>query len=352
MLEDRAWSARQMQTYLAGSLVLLELKPREVGVEQPETPSVAIPRLRHVVSLRTLLIDLWCLFFRLIPPYPKVKTGLYRVGTPDAGSPLLVTGNFELTVRRLVGAIDGRVDAWLLVADSGGINVWCAAGGGHFTAEKIMAAMKTHLPDGLLHHREMILPQLCGNGVDGWRIRKETHWEVKWGPARAEDIPAYLGAGQAKSDDMRHVRFPLKDRLEMMCVVGGFYALLLGIPLAIFWRGQLLPVMVGMLALSLVFTIVLPWIPGRDGLAKGATLAVLTVVTISILAKSGLGWSSQFVWNHSLGYGFLAFFVGSEFQGMSPRMRGEEGNWGIEALVGILVLSAYFIPRLVGWWGG
>ncbi len=110
---------------------------------EPSLPPTVIGRLRHRVTLRNLLIDLWLLFFRIIPPYPKVRTGLYAVGHPDADSPVLVTGNFDLTVRRLVQAIDGKVNVWVLVADSAGINVWCAAGGGYFTAEKVIAAVKS-----------------------------------------------------------------------------------------------------------------------------------------------------------------------------------------------------------------
>jgi hypothetical protein len=53
--------------------------------------------------------------------------------------------------------------------------------------------------------------------------------------------------------------------------------------------------------------------------------------------------------NRCLGLGFLAFFVSGEFQGMSPQMRGEEGNWGIEAIVGMLVLAVYLLlPHVAG----
>lgn len=39
---------------------------------------------------------------------------------------------------------------------------------------------------------------------------------------RADDIPAYLDAHRKKSDAMRWVSFPLKDRLEMTAGVWGF----------------------------------------------------------------------------------------------------------------------------------
>ncbi len=65
-------------------------------------------------------------------PFP-VKTGLREIGHPDRTSPVLVTGNFGLTVLRVQRALQG-LDCYLLVANSRGINVWCAASGGHFSS--------------------------------------------------------------------------------------------------------------------------------------------------------------------------------------------------------------------------
>ena len=62
--------------------------------------------------------------FRLVP-WPT-QPGLRRVGAPGPFSPVIVTGNYDLTVRRVTRALRG-VDAWLVVAPSGGINVGCAA---------------------------------------------------------------------------------------------------------------------------------------------------------------------------------------------------------------------------------
>ncbi|RME00446.1 MAG: copper oxidase, partial [Deltaproteobacteria bacterium] len=66
-------------------------------------------------------------FFRWFPH--RAPTGLRRVGNPDEKSPVLVTGNYTLTVARLLRHLEG-LDLWVLVANSGGINVWCAACGG------------------------------------------------------------------------------------------------------------------------------------------------------------------------------------------------------------------------------
>jgi CO dehydrogenase/acetyl-CoA synthase gamma subunit (corrinoid Fe-S protein) len=80
-----------------------------------------------MIRARDLALDLLQTALRLVP-WPT-ETGLRSVGEPGAESPVLVTGNYDLTVRRLLRALPG-VDAWVVVAPSGGINVWCAASGG------------------------------------------------------------------------------------------------------------------------------------------------------------------------------------------------------------------------------
>lgn len=334
------------ESHLGGSLQLIKARLvnalNEIGAAWQ-----TYPQLRHRVTIKTLLLDAWSLMLnRFIPPYPKFATGLYRVGQPDRKSPVLVTGNYELTVRRLVRELDNQVDCWVLVANSRGINVWCAAGGGYFTAEDVIAALKTSGVMEVVSHHALILPQLCANGIDGWKIRKETRWGVHWGPVRARDIPAYLNAGRKKTDAMRHVQFPLKDRLEMTTVVFFFYGVILSILALIFWRSYTL-LLIGLMALiSYAYGIFLPWIPGRDGLTKGIILAALTLVGL---------WGWSFGWGHlaalpllhwSLGLGYLAFFIGGEFQGMSPLMRGEQANWNIEGLVGLGTLILYGLSRL------
>jgi ubiquinone/menaquinone biosynthesis C-methylase UbiE len=345
-LAAAGFQAECTASFVANSLQLFVARPT---AEVEGVIAHQFPRLRHRVTWRTIVTDVWCLFFRLIPPYPKVRTGLYRVGNPDRDGPVLVTGNYDLTVRRLVKALDGKVNAWLLVADSAGINVWCAAGGGHLTAEKVMAEVKTSGLTEAVNHHALILPQLAANGVDGWKIRQEIGWGVHWGPVRAEDIPTYLQGGRKKSDEMRWVDFPLKSRLEMTAGVWGLYALLMGIGLGLLWRTVLGPAMVAMTALSLFYGLFLPWLPGRDGLYKGVPLTALTVAGTLAYSTALAPTTTLTLVNRCLGLGFLAFFVSGEFQGMSPQMRGEEGNWGIEAVVGTLVLAVYLLlPHVAG----
>jgi ubiquinone/menaquinone biosynthesis C-methylase UbiE len=335
---------------LGGSLVLYDIVPAHALRPRAALPSAAVGVLRHRVTLRTLLLDLWLLFFRIIPPYPKVQTGLYAIGHPDADSPVLVTGNFDLTVRRLVRALDGRVNVWVLVADSSGINVWCASGGGYFTAEKVIAAVKSsHLKDVVSHHA-LVLPQLCANGVDGWRIRKETGWGVHWGPPRASDVPAYLAAGRKKSDEMRWVRFRLKDRLEMVTVTLGFYALLILLPALIFWRSSFWPITFSLLGLSYFYAIVHPWLPGRDGLWKSIPLAFIALAGLAA-SRAFLGpLPAQQAFHWAVGLTGMSVFTSAELQGMSPLMRGEQANWSWEAVVAVVLGAVYWlVPIATGW---
>jgi hypothetical protein len=336
--------------YLGGSLVLYESFPVQAAGLKPGLPPTVIGVLHHRITLRTLLLDLRLLFFRIIPPYPKVRTGLYAVGHPDAHSPVLVTGNFDLTVRRLIRAIDGKVNVWLLVADSAGINVWCAAGGGYFTAEKVIAAVKSSHLNKVVTHHALILPQLCANGVDGWRIRRETGWGVHWGPPRAVDVPAYLAGKRKKTDEMRWVKFPLKDRLEMVTVTVGFYGLLILLPVLIFWRHMFWPITFSMLGLSYFYAIVHPWLPGHDGLYKSIPLTIISLVGLFAYSAFLNPLPAQQLFHWTVGLTGLSVFSAAELQGMSPLMRGEQANWSREVVIGLALGAIYWlVPLAIGW---
>ena len=299
------------------------------------------------MRLRDLLPDVRDTALRLLPH--RAPTGLVRIGDPGPESPVLLTGNFTLTVRRLRRVLEGT-DAWLLVANSHGINVWCAAGGGYFTADKVITAVNTSGLANVVRHKALILPQLAANGVDGWEIRRETGWGVHWGPAKAQDIPAYLAAGRKKTDGMRWVMFPLKDRLEMVTVTLGFYALLILLPVLIFWRHLFWPVTATLLGLSYFYAIVHPWLPGRDGLQKSVPLTLIALLGLWVYTGTVQPLPSQQLFNWTIALIALSLFTAAELQGMSPLMRGEQANWGWEAAIGALLVAVYFVtPLIVGW---
>jgi ferredoxin len=186
------------------------------------------------VSARDRVADVRDLVFRMVPH--RAPTGLVALGHPDAASPVLVTGNYALTVRRLRRVLAG-VDAWLLVADSRGINVWCAAGGGHLTHHDVIAAVRTSGVGERVTHRRLILPQLAATGVERRKVEERTGWQARWGPARLEDLPGFLARGARVRRAERKMRFPAWERVEM-ALVWLLPMLALEVPLAGWLAGE------------------------------------------------------------------------------------------------------------------
>ncbi len=234
---------------------------------------------------------------RMLPH--RAPTGLVAIGTPDRSSPVLLTGNYTLTVRRVKEALAGR-DVWLLVADSNGINVWCAAGGGHLTHHDVISAIRTSGVRDQVDHRHVILPQLCATGVERSRIEDATGWTASWGPASADDIPAFLDRGERNARSERSVRFPLSHRMEM----------------AAMWIGPLVPILwlalwpitgagpagidVGIVALLVVaLYAAFPWLPLRTmrGLPVYAGLVVIGVgLGVLLLTLAGVFHPATILW--------------------------------------------------------
>jgi hypothetical protein len=298
--------------------------------------------------LNSILVETWCLLFRILPPYPKQKPGLYSIGSPTPESPVLVTGNFVLTVHRLRKALR-KTSLWILVADSAGINVWCGAGAGFFSVQKITTAIRLSGLEHTVSHRNIILPQLCANGISRQELEEESGWSCRWGPIRAEDIPAFLTRGET-TPDMRRLRFPLRKRLEMSTAAFGFYSLLLLLPLFLLWRRMFLPVTTAFAGLTFVYAVIHPWLPGKDGLAKSLSLTLAAWGGLFLTTHWFLSLSPLRTFHWMIGLAGLSVFTAAELQGMSPLMRGEQSNWIWEGVIAVLLgLTAYLVPLLVGW---
>lgn len=143
----------------------------------------------------------------------RVRPGLYALGAPGRSSSVLVTANYSLSFDALRSALPGR-SAWILVLDTKGINVWCAAGKGTFGTEELVKAVRATDLASKVDGRTLILPQLGAPGVSAHEVRKGCGFRVEYGPVRAEDLPAYLDTGEC-TEEMRTVRFGLRDRLVL-----------------------------------------------------------------------------------------------------------------------------------------
>jgi len=144
----------------------------------------------------------------------EVEPGLYAFGRPDSDSPVLVSANYKLTFDTLRKNLAG-MDCWLLILDTKGVNVWCAAGKGTFgTGELINRIQITGLSE-VVTHRQLVLPQLGASGVNSNEIVQRTGFSVIFGPVRASDIKAFIEAGYQATKEMREVEFTLRDRLVL-----------------------------------------------------------------------------------------------------------------------------------------
>ncbi len=219
----------------------------------------------------------------------KVEPGLYRLGDPDRSSPVFVTSNYKLSFDALRTNLKG-VPSYLLVLDTKGINVWCAAGKGTFGTDEIEERVRaTDLKD-VVDHRRLLLPQLGAPGVCAHEVRRRTGFTVEYGPVRAEDLPAYMAAGKV-TPEMRQVRFNLRDRAVLVPVEMKNYllwAVLAGLlaSLLLGWAG-LAAVAVLYLTGTVLFPLLLPLLPVKAFSAKGFILGAAVAVAFALV----LAWS-------------------------------------------------------------
>jgi len=143
-----------------------------------------------------------------------VNPGLYAVGNPDNESPVFVSANYKLTFDTLRKNLDG-LDCWLLILDTKGINVWCAAGKGTFGTEELINRIESSELSKYVSHKKLVLPQLGATGVSAQEVKSRSGYDVKYGPVRAEDIKEYIDAGYQATKEMRTVKFTMWDRLVL-----------------------------------------------------------------------------------------------------------------------------------------
>lgn len=209
--------------------------------------------------LNFLLVEALQTLLRVLP-FP-CKTGLIKIGNPGRNAPVLLTCNFRLTVKRVRCALKGT-NAYLLVANSRGVNVWCAATGGLLTNHDVVSVLKTSGIQDLVDHREVILPQLAATGIEDKVVQSKTGWKIVWGPVNATSITAFLGNGMKKPVEMSTVNFPWPQRLEM-AVAWAFPLSFLTLLVLPFWRAGVLPLVALIWGWSLLLFMSFPLYQGR-----------------------------------------------------------------------------------------
>ena len=291
----------------------IALPMRPPGLDQPfvngaaEGPAGKIPRVSSVLTWRDSWGSIKARWGVGRMDY-AVDPGLYALGSPDAGSPVLVTANYKMSFDRLREALTGR-NAWILVRNTEGMNVWCAAGKGTFgTGELVRCIVASGLKD-CVRHRELILPQLGAPGVSAHWVRKMSGFTVHYGPIRARDIPAYLDGGLRATPKMRRKTFSLPERAVLIPIelVAALKPVALLVPILVLISGlggrgafvqnlihdglfSLTALLLAILSGAVLSPLLLPWLPGRAFATKG--LAVGLAAAIALLSSWGLNLKS------------------------------------------------------------
>src|SRR5450759_51426 len=284
----------------------------------------------------------------------KVAPGIYAVGSPDASSDVFVTANYKLSfdaVRKNLAGING----WILVLNTKGINVWCAAGKGTFGTKELVLRIKEASLDKIVSHKRIVLPQLGATGVAAHKVKEETGFNVHYGPVRASDIKRFVTEGYRADKEMRRVTFNLIDRLKLIpndFIYGKFY--LLGALAVIFLISGLsrqglsfngftekgfpaiLMVFLAYISGIVITPMFLPYLPGRPFALKGFFSGLLVFLILLSLSLTGNNIFEKASW-------FLIITAISSFLAMNFT-----GSSTYTSLSGVKKEMKYSLPVQIG----
>lgn len=228
----------------------------------------------------------------------RVKPGLYAAGSPTNKSPVFVSANYKMSFDNLRSNLSG-IDSWILVLDTKGINVWCAAGKGTFGTEEIVMRIRDVNLEEVVSHRRLILPQLGAPGVSAHQVKKLSDFGIIYGPIRAHDLPAFMNNSMKATPEMRGVSFSFRERIVLIpaeLVLSAKYAFLMaaiflflsGFGPGIYSVNRILTYGIPSAGIILLTYIVgtilppalLPWLPGRAFSLKGVWIGLLVVLGV------------------------------------------------------------------------
>lgn len=298
----------------------------------------------------------------------KVDPGLYCVGNVNAQSPVLVTANYKMTFDRLRMELIG-LDAWILVLDTRGINVWCAAGKGTFGTDELVNRIAVSCLARVVTHRSLILPQLGAPGIAAHEVKKRSGFSVTYGPVRASDIKAFIAAGMTATEEMRTIRFTAFDRLVLTpmeligsvkyaIIVFGALFLLNAINLGSYGWVELYALVGAILAGCVVTPVLLPWIPGRAFSFKGFLVGLVWACAVNLINGFPLpdyGWlkaaAFMLILPSLAAYGAMNFTGSSTYtssSGVNSEMKIALPLMLVATAIGVVLLLVNDFIKLLG----
>lgn len=299
----------------------------------------------------------------------RIAPGLYCTGEPDGDSPVLVTANYKLSfdsLRRELSALN----AWILVLDTRGVNVWCAAAHQTFGTQELVSRLHKTGLENVVSHRRLIVPQLGAAGVDALAVRKASGFEVVWGPIRAGDISGFLANSCRADAAMRLVTFNFIERVVLSPVELYLTAKPAVIALLVMWlvsgvgpgffstaaawaRWQLCgPIFIaGLFSGAVLVPALLPWLPFRSFYLKGI-IAALPVAALMVWYYSNMSWqvllALVLLYTSTSSYGAMNFSGATPFVSPSGVEKEMRQAIPVQLVMSLTALSLWLVKPFIG----
>ncbi len=291
------------------------LAARKSGTPQPRGEREPTP----VKEKKNVFAPVIEYLFRWFPC--PVETGLRVIGNPDRNSPVLVTGNYSLTEKRLKKGL-GNLDCYLLLANTKGINPWCAAGEGTFNAHAVASVVKSSGMSEFVDHKTLVLPQLGAPGLSRKEVSGLTGWKARFGPVYADDIPEYIRNDYQKTDEMRIYDFKPSIRLDLGVSMNFQYYLLSLIPIFIYRRKKVGQFTLLFWALAMTIYMLFDRIPTRFGWSK-ALLSGFVFGSAATVIRQLVPGSDKRSWDYFTYSMLMSLFLGMDLAGSTGILRDE-----------------------------
>lgn len=295
------------RSFLDSFTIISAKKPVDEGPDK-----MLLPGARKPEEDFSFVKSVWDFIGRWFPN--PVEPGLRIIGKPDRNSPVILTSNFHLTVRRVERSLEGE-DVFLLVAPANGINVWCASCGGELNTHSVITAIRTSRINERVDHHQIILPQFSAPGIDRKLLKKETGRTGLFGPAYSKDILSFL---KNRRTVLEHNKadFSLLFRLEMLLSMNFVVWLVIGMITLLIEPNMFFPISAFFWITGFVLYAGFPLIPGKSGWLKAAILSVVEVIAIAVYSVFILHVPTLSHWGTMIIVSAINIWLGFDLRGI------------------------------------
>lgn len=256
--------------------------------------NIIVPKIRSNYTFKDRLSDIRVRLGFKRMSY-SIKPGLYAIGSPDENSDVIVTANYLLTINKIRKKLTD-FNCWVIVLDTKGVNVWCAAGKGTFGTNELIKKISSSPIQKIIKHNTLILPQFGAVGIDAFEVQKKTGFKIKYGPVRIDDLVEYKNNNYKKDNKMKTVTFNFFERFEVTpleLIFSTKYLLSIIAVLTLFGIFKkdfqtvlnigFIPVFSGVITGTILVPLMLPFIPFKFFSLKGVLLGFIVSFFLTLL---------------------------------------------------------------------